>query len=84
MENKLKALFDYQRFEKNEKLERLIRETETRYAAKLSDDALSLVNAAGELVTHGAINIENSTVEAYISHGAGIGGGKQQLSPTKE
>lgn len=65
MENKLKALFDYQRFEKNEKLERLIRETETRYAAKLSDDALSLVNAAGELVTHGAINIENSTVEAY-------------------
>ncbi|MBQ0037200.1 MAG: hypothetical protein KBS74_00850 [Clostridiales bacterium] len=48
MENKLKKLFDYQRFEKNEKLEKLIQETEIRYAVELSDDDLSLVNAAGE------------------------------------
>ena len=48
MENKLKALFDYQRFEKNGRLESLIRETEDRYAAALSDDDLSLVHAAGE------------------------------------
>ena len=48
MEKKLKALFDYQRFEKNERLEKLIRETENRYAGELSDDDLSLVNAAGE------------------------------------
>ena len=48
MEKKLKKLFDYQRFEKNEKLEKLIRETENRYSAELSDDDLSLVNAAGE------------------------------------
>ena len=54
MENKLKALFDYQRFEKNAKLERLIRETENGYAAEISDDDLSLVNAAGEHVVHGA------------------------------
>lgn len=54
MENKLKALFDYQRFEKNERLERLIRETENGYAAEISDDDLSLVNAAGEPATHGA------------------------------
>lgn len=84
MEKKLKKLFDYQRFEQNKKLEKLIYETESRYASRLSDDDLSFVNAAGELVTHGAINIKNTTVEAYISHGAGIGGGKQQLSPTKE
>ena len=54
MENKLKALFDYQRFEKNAKLERLIRETENGYAAEISYDDLSLVNAAGEPVVHGA------------------------------
>lgn len=48
MEKKLKKLFDYQRFEKNERLEKLIRETESRYAKELSDDDLSLVNAAGE------------------------------------
>lgn len=48
MENKLKKLFDYQRFEKKEKLEKLIDEAESRYSAELSDDDLSLVNAAGE------------------------------------
>ncbi len=48
MEKKLKRLFDYQRFEKNERLEKLIHETESRYAKELSDDDLSLVNAAGE------------------------------------
>ena len=48
MEKKLKRLLDYQRFEKNEKLEKLIRETESRYAKELSDDDLSLVSAAGE------------------------------------
>lgn len=48
MEKELKKLFDYQRFEKNERLEKLIRETESRYATELSDDDLSLVNAAGE------------------------------------
>ena len=47
MEKKLKKLFDYQRFEKNEKLEKLIRETESRYAKELSNDDLTLVNAAG-------------------------------------
>ena len=47
MEKKLNKLFDYQRFEKNEKLEKLIRETESRYANALSEDELSLVSAAG-------------------------------------
>ena len=48
MEKKLKNLFDYQRFEKNERLEKIIKETESRYGGELSDDDLSLVNAAGE------------------------------------
>lgn len=76
MEKKLKKLFDYQRFEQNDKLEKLIHETESRYAKGLSDDDLSFVNAAGEPVTSGAINIENHTISADSSYGAGIGGGK--------
>ena len=46
----LKKLFDFQSFEKNPRLERLIRETEGDVAA-LSDDELSLVNAAGDIDT---------------------------------
>ena len=46
MEKKLKKLFDYQRFEQNAKLEKLIQETESRYAKELSEEDLSLVFAA--------------------------------------
>lgn len=49
MESKLKKLFDYQRFEQNEKLEALIRESEESFVRELSDDELFLVNAAGEI-----------------------------------
>ena len=49
MDKKLKMLFDYQRFEKNQRLEELIRETESRYAKELSEEDLSLVSAAGEI-----------------------------------
>lgn len=49
MEDKLKKLFDYQRFERNERLEKLISETESRYAKDLSDEELTYVNAAGEV-----------------------------------
>lgn len=49
MEGKLKALFEYQRFEGNEHLEQLIRQAENNYERALSDGELSLVNAAGEL-----------------------------------
>lgn len=47
MEKKLKSLFEYQKFENNPRLAKLIAETEARYADALSDDDLSLVNAAG-------------------------------------
>ena len=67
MEKKLKKLFDYQRFEKNERLEKIIKETESRYEGELSDDDLSLVNAAGE--------INSGKVEVDSGFGAaGIGG----------
>ena len=49
-ERVLKKLFDFQRFEQNPRLERLIREAEGDGAA-LSDDELSLVSAAGEVNT---------------------------------
>lgn len=48
MENKLKTMFEYQRFDPSSKLSRLIEETEMRYGKKaLSDDDLSYVAAAG-------------------------------------
>lgn len=48
MENKLKAMFDYQRFEPNDRLSRLIDDTESRYMSmnELSDSDLELVSAA--------------------------------------
>lgn len=49
MEKKLKSLFEYQRFENNPRLAKLIAETEARYADALSDDDLFYVNAAGTM-----------------------------------
>ena len=48
MEKKLKNIFDYHRFEQNEALERLIRDTESRYGTALTEEELDLVFAAGE------------------------------------
>lgn len=47
MENKMKKLFEYQRFENNARLAKLINETESRYATALDDDDLDIVAAAG-------------------------------------
>ena len=49
MENKLRKLFDYQRFEGNARLAKMIREAEEQASAELSDDELFMVNAAGEI-----------------------------------
>lgn len=51
MEKRLKALFDYQRFEKNSRLADIVEQTESRYKVELSDEELFLVNAAGEINT---------------------------------
>ncbi len=49
MENKLKQLFEYQKFQQNGRLAKLIAETEARQTAELSDDELELVAAAGDM-----------------------------------
>ena len=48
MTKKLTALFDYQRFERNKRLQALIEDTERRCLCALSDDDLEWVSAAGE------------------------------------
>ena len=48
MEGKLKALFDYQKFEGNSALQSVIDSVHSRYAVKeLSLDEMEWVNAAG-------------------------------------
>ena len=41
-------MFDYQRFERNKRLQALIDDTERRCLCSLSDDDLEWVSAAGE------------------------------------
>ena len=48
IEDTLKAIFDFQRFEGNDELEALIRDTFSRWGAALSEDELEQVSAAGE------------------------------------
>ena len=52
MEKRLKALFNYQKFVRNEALNSLISDVESRYqdtsVVPLSDENLSLATAAGE------------------------------------
>ena len=49
MENKLKTLFDYQRFDPSPRLEKLIHATESPTRRELSDDEAEMVSAAGDL-----------------------------------
>ena len=49
-ENMLSSLFDYQRFENDTVLQALIDETEKSYGGEISDDELSQVSAAGEVI----------------------------------
>ena len=47
MEELLKQLFDFQRFERNKRLAVLIERAEDRYGHALSDEDLEWVSAAG-------------------------------------
>lgn len=47
MEQKLKKLFDYQKFQRNSRLDAMLAEYEGRYA-EVDDDALKMVSAAGD------------------------------------
>lgn len=50
MEETLRQLFDFQRFEPNDRLTKLIQETENCYGKELTDEELFMVCAAGEEV----------------------------------
>lgn len=50
MEKKLASLFEFQKFEHNSKLDRMLAEAEARYGTELSDEDLDFVAAAGALV----------------------------------
>ena len=54
MENKLKQMFNYQRFENNPRLAKMIDEAEGGRIFELSDDDLSMINAAG-ITSQGSI-----------------------------
>ena len=55
MERKLKKLFDFQRFEKNPRLQCVINRVDESYAAaELSDYELSMLSAAGDANLHAA------------------------------
>ena len=69
MENKLKKLFEYQKFEKNAKLDALIAQTHSSYGETLSDDDLEMVAAAGEIteisVGEKEINIGDDSFDVF-------------------
>lgn len=48
MDNRLKALFDFQRFHGNPRLERMIAKAEKLFGSELGDNELALIAAAGE------------------------------------
>ncbi len=48
MEQRLKTLFDYQKFKGDAGLAQMITETEARYAKELGDDEIAIVSAAGD------------------------------------
>ena len=51
MDKKLKSMFEFQRFQNNPRLAKMIQETEQRYAGELSDEDLDFVAAAGEFTS---------------------------------
>ena len=55
MEEKLKRLFDLQKFQSNSRLTAMLADTENRYGAILSEDDLAQVSAAGNV---GAIMVQ--------------------------
>lgn len=48
MEEKIAFLLDYQRFQKNHRIEEMLQELGGRYGEELTEENLSLVSAAGE------------------------------------
>ena len=76
-EKKLNRLFDYQKFEQNTKLAKMIDEAENRYSNELSDDFLEYVNAAGDFTMSGGTisgnTSQNNGGGVYVSNEWGKG-----------
>ncbi len=53
MDKKLKALFGYQEFSRNRRIDKMMQEAEKAFPRMLSDDELFSVNAAGEMTDAG-------------------------------
>lgn len=70
MEQKLKRLFDYQKFQKNSRLEAMLSEAEGRYEDGLSDETLELVSAAGDsqLMLHADSIAYDQTVTVPVAN----------------
>ena len=59
IEQKLKKLFDFQKFEQNQKLSKMIDDAESE-GVLLTDEELSFVNAAGETTPSDVSGFNNS------------------------
>ena len=66
MENKLKKLFDYQKFESNPRLARMINKAELYYGSQLSDEDLSEVSAAGQTQMFHPYDSENAGTQTKL------------------
>ena len=63
MESRLKALFDYQKFDPAPSLSAVCKEAERLYEEELSDDALSGIFAAGDIEQTAARLQQNSSAD---------------------
>ena len=70
MEKKLKAMFDYQKFARNPRLDAMLSEAEARYECSLSDDDLELVSAAGDGIM--PVYCPEETINAYGEQGLAV------------
>lgn len=63
MDEKLKKLFDYQKFENNKRLGAIISKSQDRLSASLEDDDLDIVYAAGDIYAQAENKEENNAPE---------------------
>ncbi len=64
MKKKLKHLFDYQKFERNSKLDEVVLGVDLHYADSLSDVQLERVNAAGNVAEQQTEETQKSSLQS--------------------
>ena len=77
METKLKKLFDYQKFENNEKLSAMLADAESRNCAELSMDDLKKVSGGKKLVSPDA-GLKGAIAEVAVATAVLFGIEKEQ------